>query len=521
MRAVRRLASWSNLLLAGVLMLAVWLLLVWVSVRPGLRWVVDLSPGQRFSVSPATEELLAEVRQQELAVEFHTFLNPLPQVPTGDELARQNWQILDRLQGLTVDLLRRYSELGGEAVRVVHHDLARPQDGTRAAAQKFGVGVGDTLVVTVKGRHKRLSLEGDMAVVEFPAMRQSPGLPTTALPILKDYKGEEALSSALKSLLVQGTPVVYFLKGYREADRQSATLGASYGLLQQALEREGFECRELELGKAGAVPEDAAVAAVLEPRGEFSDRDAEALFAFLRRGGRLFLNYSFLEVPGWNPTGGELGRLLGYEVGQEVVFHLIPDPSRPQAPGLDGNPGVQRLDVYGMNPNHPITRPLDRGGVALQLASGRELRRQAGLPDGVRVDDLLYSGPWAWLAHSGPDGRHSLRAPAQQDAFAPRTLGMVIDVDGEREGVIGHAVVLSAMGLHNGGIAVNRDLGLNIFNWLAERKALVTVRGSRYQARFLEVGPQQLSRIGWLLKAGVPALFLLAGLMVWWRRSRG
>ena len=67
---------------------------------------------------------------------------------------------------------------------------------------------------------------------------------------------------------------------------------------------------------------------------------------------------------------------------------------------------------------------------------------------------------------------------------------------------------------------MNGDLGLNIFNWLAERRALVSVRGDRYVSRRLEVVPQQLSRVRWLLVGGVPGGLFLLGLIVFWVRKR-
>ena len=65
----------------------------------------------------------------------------------------------------------------------------------------------------------------------------------------------------------------------------------------------------------------------------------------------------------------------------------------------------------------------------------------------------------------------------------------------------------------------NSDFGLNIFNHLAERPVSVTVRSRAYQARDLQLVPQQLGRISWLLMGGVPFSLLLLGITVFWRRG--
>jgi hypothetical protein len=64
------------------------------------------------------------------------------------------------------------------------------------------------------------------------------------------------------------------------------------------------------------------------------------------------------------------------------------------------------------------------------------------------------------------------------------------------------------------------DLALNICNWMAERRVLLDIQGSRYEAKHLQLQPQQLARVRWLLVWGVPGTFLLLGLAVFFVRRR-
>ena len=116
----------------------------------------------------------------------------------------------------------------------------------------------------------------------------------------------EAISSALKSLLVQGIPVVYFLKGYSSTLDFRGTGGFSYSDFREVLGRLGFEVRDLSLRETPAVPADAAAVLVIEPTREFVERDAVALFEYVKRGGRVFVNYVWSNDPESNPTGGKL-----------------------------------------------------------------------------------------------------------------------------------------------------------------------------------------------------------------------
>ena len=390
-----RLFGYGNLALTAALMLAVWLLLVWVASRPAFKTLIDLTPQRTNSVDPVTEQLLAEIREQKVLVEFHTFWVPVQGQPQ-DEAQQQALAIGDRLRDLTTVLLRRYAWLGGEAVKVIEHDFFRDMDRIRELAPKFGVtGTDDTVVVTVQmpgreRRHRALSLGGDLGVIDAPGMRQgAQNMPGARVPVLKDYKGEEALSSAIKSLLVEGTPTLYVLDGYRTASIQDAT-AFSYSHLMSSLEQEGFKILRLNLAEARAIPADATALALIEPRSEIPETDAELLLAYLRRGGRLFLNVAYVDQPSdWNPTLGTLGQRLGFALGQDLVCNLIPDPNNPKAPPRHGEHLVQNLTIVDLNPVHPITAAIARAGRYPVVLAATGLRG----PDGIRgFDAPAYVG---------------------------------------------------------------------------------------------------------------------------------
>jgi len=532
-RLGQRLGQWFHLLVGGVLMLAVWVLLVWVGSRPAMKTLFDMSPQQRGTIDSVTIDLLTDLADQQVQVEFHTFFRQPYYLREDDPTNRgasiehnQRQSILARLRELTATLLRQYEFWGGDVVRAVEHDMYGDIAATREARSRFG-GVDqtdDVLVVSVsqpgqQARWRQLSLEGELAVVDLPAMRQPSPVPRARVPVLKDYKGEEAISSALKSLLLQGVPRIYFLNSNSYDLALQGATGAGYSQLWQALIDLGFDPRVLDLARSAAVPKDAALVAVLEPRREFASTEVRALHDYVRRGGRLFLNYSFSSNASWNPTGGELGDLFGFRLGMQPVFH----PMRTlDGQGVGGDPRVSKLDLIA-NPHHPITRRIDLNNQLLQFDAARSLAQQATAPEGVRHDALLQTGLNGWEARRNEGGFIYDPPPARfRKSFM---LGMLIEVDGELppdggQRPTGLVVVTSGIFCNNLGMGINGVLAANIFNFLAERRVLLDIKGSRYVARHLQILPEQMSRVWWFLVVVVPTSLLLGGLFVFWRRRQ-
>jgi hypothetical protein len=332
----------------------------------------------------------------------------------------------------------------------------------------------------------------------------------------------------LKSLLVTGVPVAYVLRDYSTAVDFGNAGAMSYGGLLAALQRSGFDVRMLSFRDGTGVPPDAALVLVLEPKQEFTPRDATALFDYCKRGGRLFLNYAWGGiVSDMNPTGGQLGQLLGFELSVAPVYHRIPDTNnRSGGRSLDGDDAVARLQLL-CNRDHPVTRRMAEVGRPLEVWSAREVRVPAGAPKNITRVPLLQTHGEGWLAAPGDDGFPSNRSPriglrAFEVAMAlevpPPVDGNGAPASGARSGQV---VVLGGLMANNAGVQAGfGDFVVNTCNWMAERKVLLDIEGSRYEAKFLQLAPQQLQRLGWLLVWGVPGTFLVCGLLVVWLRRR-
>jgi hypothetical protein len=525
--ALRKQLGRLGLVLGALLGLLIWIAVAVLSTRSSWKLLWDFSPQAQYTVTDETERLLRELRERATTLAVDTFYTRLPR--PSNELQAHQIGMIRRVQELTTQLLRTYASLGGEGVQIGSYELGDPGR-TRKRVDELGIR-GDTnvlpgsdfVVVSIGKRRKVLSLMLDLAVVDVPAARPvaAPGA-RQAFPSLEVYKGEEAVSSAIRSLIVEGSPKVYFLRGFGEAEIL-AGVGDSYSELLGALADEGFEVAQLDLEKTGRVPDDATVVALLEPRREMSEGASNALFAYLRRGGRMFLNVSFVELPQeWNPTFDFLGRLCGFEIGRDLVCHMVTDPANPEAGGV-GGPMAQTLRIVDLPRTHPITRPLLANARYPQLKTAREVRARSGVAaPGVNVDaSFLVTGKWGWIAPRLPSGEVDMSLPAVASAFDRRSVGILIDVDSNDPTRPGHLAIFGGVAFLNGaGFGINGDLALNTFQWMAERKELVTIRGNRYRAQKLELTPQQVDRTKRLLRLWVPGALLALGVVIFFARSR-
>ena len=109
----RRLAGWGSLGLASVLAFAAWVVVVLVASRPGIRKIIDMTPGQQVSVRPGTEALIRDLQKQDgVRIEIYTLYEALPRGQTPQEAATV--AIYQRVQSMATSLLRQYAALGGE-----------------------------------------------------------------------------------------------------------------------------------------------------------------------------------------------------------------------------------------------------------------------------------------------------------------------------------------------------------------------------------------------------------------------
>jgi gliding motility-associatede transport system auxiliary component len=70
------------------------------------------------------------------------------------------------------------------------------------------------------------------------------------------------------------------------------------------------------------------------------------------------------------------------------------------------------------------------------------------------------------------------------------------------------------------GFQGNKDLVMNMVNWLSAEESLISIRPKSQQHQTLNMNPRQMFYLRYLGIFGLPLVIILVGSAVWWRRRR-
>ena len=111
--------------------------------------------------------------------------------------------------------------------------------------------------------------------------------------------------------------------------------------------------------------------------------------------------------------------------------------------------------------------------------------------------------------------------PSNNDLKGPFTLGAAGTYMNGKENGNGRFVVVGSSGFPSNGFISfngNRDLYLNILNWLSSDEDLISIRPKEPTDSQLNMNQRQISMMFYSSVFGLPLLIIAFGAGVWWRR---
>ncbi len=422
---------------------------------------IDLTLQKKFTLAPRTQHVVSNLQQDVHAIAFIH-----PDRPENFFLA----DMLGRMDGLSQHF--RYTIV----------DMNR----SPATAQQYDARRYGTIVFESAGRRRHSSL----------------------------HSGENDVIAALLHVTRSAEKIIYFTIGHGEGDLSDPQPEDGYTKLRGAMADEFYVAKQISLVDAGGVPDDAAVIVLLGPTDSFLPFELQALDAYLKRGGALFVMID----P--NSTSNLDSFLEQY--GVYPLDYIAVDPSKRIYAGESITFRASRTAT-----THDMIKAVNAPPI-FSLSRVVEVRQD--LDKGIRAAPILAtSGSGFGSAEQRISAQREIQFIVGRDLRGPVPIaGEVILANREQPGESpGRIIVFGDVDFaHNGLLEQggNRDLFINAVNWLADDIGQTGERATKQPAgeKQFYLTDEQGQRILLVSTAILPGSFLLIGIGVFmWRRQRG
>lgn len=458
----------ANLSLVIFLVLGI---LVFVNVlSKEYSWRKDITRSGANSLSAQTLKVLEELPQDVRVMHFNKF------------------QMKDKAEALLKNYSYRSKKFKYEFI-----DVDRQPTLTTA----MGVKANETVVLSLGENGKKVPVEGVT---------------------------EEKITNGLIKLLKQKEQVVYFTVGHGEHPYDTEAEPLGFGLFRGELVKQGYVVKELNLFSEGKIPGDASLIIVGGPKTAFFPKELEVLGNWLKAGGRSMLMVDLdISENGLAKGSRQIAELLK-PFGVTLQNQMLVDPTSRAA-----NVEPQVLLGFSATKNHVITKDFAHSQQVANFLFPLTSHMIVDPNSSFQITPLVVTTAQAWAESdwaSLKSGRVSFDKAT--DYQARMNLAAAIEAkkpEGAKEaspGAVKLVVFADALFAANNMLdkVGNRDLALNAVAWLSDDERFISIRATEDQDRIRQFNNNTLNLVLLVTVFLIPALTILAGVAVWWRRSK-
>lgn len=315
---------------------------------------------------------------------------------------------------------------------------------------------------------------------------------------------EEELTGALIRSMKTGTRTVCFVEGSGE-HRISATERDGYSAFKDALEKNNYKTQVISLLEKPDVPKECTIVLVGGPKRDYLQPVVDSIRTYVAGGGNAVVNFDpVLDLP--DQKMGDTPNLSALVAEWGVTTHgdIIVDQGAASRMFGAVAPAVATYE------SHPITRVMQDNLSVMYMARSLEVKAPA---------EKLFS------TSEGSSSLTNPKVPIKQEDVEKGTKGPFVIGAATKVGTgktAGRVVVVgSSNWLANnmlGAPIANRDLALNVMNWLTSDEELISIRPKEPEDRRLTVTGRALNTMGFVSIIGIPLFVILSGVSVWWKR---
>jgi ABC-type uncharacterized transport system involved in gliding motility auxiliary subunit len=429
-------------------------------------------------------------------------------------LATVNWLASRHVKSLDTTSNKRYS-LSDQTIKIVKglkEDVTVTYFGetmefprARDLLSRYG-NLSPKFKVTYVDPQKRPRLAREAGITTAPTILVQAGARRQEARNLS----EEDVTSALVRALKTGNRAVCFTTGSGESSiEESGPTGLS--VAKEQLEKENYTTRTVEFVEKTEIPGDCVVVVVAGPRGEISQAGADALGKYIGGGGRALIMLDpplSLRRSSISPNEPVSKLLSGYGVTPQK--NLILTTGMEAIQGLGSEVALAREFT-----SHPIAREMKNMAVAFPLSQSFEVKPVAS----NNAEKLASTSPRS-LAVTNLSAELSEK-DVSAGKVGSHAVSAAVEVRGGEGGKSGRVVVSGSSGFAaNAGLRYlgNRDLFMNMVNWLSSDEDLISIRPKDPEDRRIQLSRAQMTLLRLTSQFLIPIAVIFAGVFVWWRR---
>jgi len=316
---------------------------------------------------------------------------------------------------------------------------------------------------------------------------------------------EEEVTGAIVRTLKSGERMACFVLGSGEHSLDDNDR-IGYSQAKQLLESNNYKSQTIKLIEKPEVPMDCMIAIAAGPTRDYLQPEVDALEKFVEGGGKAMF---FLDPPlkfakqNVDDNTALTGLLASWGVTADK--DLVLDTS-----------GIGQ--IFGMGPEVPLATHYGTHAVVRTMkdvATGFPLARSLQAKDAgkTKVESLVETSDNSFATTNLASAEINVKPT---DKKGPFTLAVAGTYDGKGRFVVtGSSSFIANFFLRFNG---NRDLFLNMMNWLSSDEDLISIRPKEPEDRRITLTRSQMAMVFYSSVLALPLLIVLAGVGVWWKR---
>lgn len=322
---------------------------------------------------------------------------------------------------------------------------------------------------------------------------------------------EEEVTSALIRVLKGGDRTVCFNGGSGEHSLDD-TNRSGYSRLKELVEKNNYKTLSIKLIEKPEILPACTVVVIGGPRYDYTQPMVDALDKYYKEGGRVLVALdpplgSGKETISENAPLTKMLEGWGYTLQKNL---LLDTSGVGQLFGLS-----EVVPLVTSYESHMIVRDMKETATAFPLARSVDIKN----PTNTSNEKLFSTSANSYATTNL--GATEIRINPDKDAKGPFVIGAAGQYTVGKDNKFGRAVVVgcSAFMMNNYlGFNGNRDLAMNMLNWLSSDEDLISIRPKDPQDRRLSLTRSQMRVVFYSSVIMLPLLVIAAGLRVWWQR---